>query len=84
MEIDENVKMMLDIKLQMINEHISENPEVTLTYFVSDLKKLGGKYVTVTGVAKKIDNFKNTIMLQNGTEICISDILEIDSDICCI
>lgn len=64
----------------MINEHILDKPEVTFTYFVSDLKKSGGKYETITGKVKKINYYNNVIILENGPEIYIPDILEIDSE----
>ena len=46
----------------MINEHILDKPEVTFTYFVSDLKKSGGKYETITGKVKKINYYNNVII----------------------
>ena len=78
--MDENEKTILEAKLQMINEHILDKPEVTFTYFVSDLKKSGGKYETITGKVKKINYYNNVIILENGPEIYIPDILEIDSE----
>ncbi len=79
-ELDENEKTILETKLQIINENILERPEVTFTYFVSDLKKSGGKYETVTGKVKKINYYNNVIILENGPEIYIPDILEMDSE----
>ena len=68
-EIDETIKVIIDSKLQIIKEHIMEKPLITFMYFVPDLKKDGGKYVTVTGNVKKIDEYRNVLILENKTEI---------------
>lgn len=77
---DEN-KAMLDGKLQMILEQLPQRPEVTITYFVPDRKKTGGAYISVTGVVRKIDEYAQSIVLEDGTEIPIEQIYEIESDL---
>ncbi len=76
-EIDDEVKAILDWKLQEIQEDIFKEPIVTITYFVPDTKKSGGKYVTVTGNVKKVDEFKQVIILDKNKEIPISEVIEI-------
>lgn len=76
-DLDEEAKMMLDAKLQVIREQLSEKPLVTITYFVPDAKKDGGKYVTTAGNVKKIDDYKHLIILDNGVEIPIDEIIDI-------
>ena len=76
-EIDETIKVIIDSKLQIIKEHIKEMPLITFMYFVPDLKKDGGKYVTVTGNVKKIDEYRNVLILENKTEIPIKEIIDI-------
>ena len=34
-ELDEEVKVMLDMKIQVIQEMLSNNPELEITYFIS-------------------------------------------------
>ena len=80
-EIDETIKVIIDSKLQIIKEHIKEMPLITFMYFVPDTKKDGGKYVTVTGNVKKIDEYRNGIVLENKTEIPIDEIIDINGDI---
>ena len=80
-EIDETIKVIIDSKLQIIKEHIKEMPLITFMYFVPDSKKDGGKYVTVTGNVKKIDEYRNGIVLENKTEIPIDEIIDINGDI---
>ena len=80
-EIDETIKVIIDTKLQIIKEHIKEMPLITFMYFVPDSKKDGGKYVTVTGNVKKIDEYRNVFVLENKTEIPINEIIDICGDI---
>lgn len=77
MEIDEELKEILDKKLLLIKEQIYTKPNITVTYFVPDSKKDGGEYVTLTGKLFKIDEYKQKIILENKTEIPISEIVEI-------
>ena len=43
-EIDEELKYILDEKISIIQNQIKNNPKVTITYFIPDSKKKGGKY----------------------------------------
>ena len=67
----------MDSKLQIIKQKIFPKPKITITYFLPDIKKDGGKYVTVTGVLKKLDSIKKLIYLKNGNEISIDEIIDI-------
>lgn len=78
LDLDEEMKQILDRKLQKITDNIKEQPKATITYFVPDNKKDGGKYVTDTGKIKKIDKYKNVIILVDGTEIPINDVVDIE------
>lgn len=76
-EIDEELKSVLNFQLQIIQEKISNKPKISIKYFVPDLKKEGGAYNTITGHVKKIDEYKKIIILENNIEIPISEIVEI-------
>lgn len=76
-ELNEEAKQILDRTLQAITKRISTQPAVTITYFVPDTKKDGGAYVTVSGNIKKIDKYKNIIVLTDKTEISITEITDI-------
>ena len=81
-ELNEEEKNALDIKLQMLNEqiHIQIYPNVTIMYFVPDLKKDGGKYIKISGTVKRIDEYKQLIILYYKTEIPISEIISINGE----
>lgn len=77
-ELNEEEKTILDNKLQIILNKIKLRPVVTFTYFVKDLKKDGGKYVTISGIVKKIDEYNELIILEDNTQIPILDVISID------
>jgi hypothetical protein len=80
-ELDEEVKLMLDMKIQVIQEMISNQPEIEVTYFIPDKKKNGGRYETIINNIKKIDNYNEQITMQNDLKIDIKEIIDINSDI---
>ena len=76
-ELTEDEKVLLDMRLQKLADEIRSQPKVTLTYFRPDKKKAGGAYVCVTGQLKKIDDYEGALILTGGERISIEDILEI-------
>ena len=80
-DIDEELRNILDRKIQILSKQISKKPEVTFTYFIPDLIKDGGKYINVTGFIKKIDMFNQNIILEDKTEIPINEIIDISGKI---
>lgn len=76
-ELDEDKIAALDMKLRFLADHLSECPEVSITYFKADDKKEGGSYKEVTGIVKKIDTYEKTVMMTDTTVIPITDIFEI-------
>ncbi len=79
-EIDEELRVILDEKLQLIQRKIKEQPKIEITYFIPDNKKQGGKYQNVTGNIKRIDNYNKYIILTNGIRISIDEIIDISAD----
>ncbi len=76
-ELTEDEKAILDMRLQKLLDEISSQPKVTLTYFRPDKRKAGGAYVCVTSQLKKIDDFEGTLILMGGERILIEDIVDI-------
>lgn len=77
-ELSEDMKQEINRRLILIQENIKEHPKISITYFKKDGKKDGGVYVTKTGQVKGIDYFKRIIKMQDGSEIIIDDIAEIE------
>ncbi len=80
-ELDEDARIRLDEKLQMIRKCKHVNPQVSVTYFVSDEQKSGGKYVTVHGNINYIDSYRHRMVMGDGTIILLEDIVEIDGSL---
>lgn len=80
LNLTEDMKEILDRKQQMLAEIIDEQPEITVTYFVPDLRKAGGSYQTVTGNLKRIDEYEQVLVMTNGRTISIADVISIDSE----
>ena len=80
-ELDEELKVILDMKIQVIQELISNKPELEVTYFIPDSKKDGGRYETIKNCVKKIDNYNEQIVMQSGLKIEIKEIIKITGEI---
>ena len=59
---------------------ISENPncEITVTHFVKDGKKQGGKYVKSFGRVSELSALDGALRLSDGSEIFFNDIKELE------
>ena len=80
-EIDDGLKQILNNKLQYILDNIDKLPEITITYFIPDNIKTGGKYIDKTGIIKKINMINKYIILQDKTKIFINEIINITGNI---
>ena len=78
-ELSEESRAALDRKQQFLLEHISDHPEISVTYFVHDERKSGGAYVTVTGQVKRVDEYERQLILVDGVKIPLDEILELES-----
>ena len=80
-ELDDHMKDVLNDRLQIIADRISEQPQIAITYFQPDAKKNGGAYVTAISTAKKIDEYERVVVMTDGTAIPIDEIISIDGQI---
>ena len=76
-ELTEDEKTVLDVKLQRLADDLANQPLVTLTWFQPDKRTAGAAYVTTTGQVKKIDDFEGALILLSGESIPVEDILDI-------
>ena len=80
-ELDEGVKAELNARLNCILEHLSEHPQVSITYFMPDEKKSGGAYRTVTGAVRKLDSFAKTLTLVDGTVVPMEEMIHVEGNL---
>lgn len=77
-ELDEDGKAMLNEKLRLVTQALPCSPRVTVTYFLPDTRKAGGAYVSVTGKIKKVDEYGQTLLMEDGTVIAFHRIYGIE------
>ena len=78
-ELDEYQKAELNDKLLFLNNS-EDDEEVTITYFVPDKRKSGGAYITKKGIVLKVREYEKDVVMEDGTEIPIDDIIEIEGN----
>lgn len=76
-DLDADSIAMLDHKLRRIAQQLDKHPEITVTYFIPDERKSGGKYGNVTGRVKTIDLYEKAIRMEKGTIIPFERIYDI-------
>ena len=78
-ELGESAVEELERKLADAAAHISERPEISVTYFVPDARKEGGAYVTRTGALKRIDELGRELLFADGARIAVGDIISVET-----
>lgn len=70
----------LNLRLQILREHLGSQPSVTVTYFCPDQRKSGGFYRTVSGAVTRIDDQKQMILI-GDLALALDDILYLESEL---
>lgn len=78
-ELDEQRKAVLDERLRILQDAITETPQVDITHFVPDLYKFGGELVRHSGSLIRIDPVEGSIRFADGLKVAIDDIHDIES-----
>lgn len=69
----------LDHMLTRLLDLLPRQPQVSVTYFLPDSKKTGGRYETARGRAQKIDLYRKVLTMTDGSEIPLTEILHMES-----
>ncbi len=77
--LDESEIERLDGAISALARHIGEY-EVAVTFFVPDMRKPGGSYVTVTGRVLAVDADRHLLSMANGRDIPFEEIIRIEGD----
>lgn len=78
-DFTEDRKAVIDMKIQIIVDHIRESPYIAVTYFLPDSKKEGGAYVCISGNVWEIDEYERRIVFADKTFVPIEQIQDIES-----
>ena len=76
-DLGESYNEELNRKMELILSKLSEQPHVTIEYFVPDEHKEGGSYQTYTGNIKRIDEYEHTMVMTDGKKIQLRMIRDI-------
>ena len=80
MELGDELRELLDRKQRRLQIVIADRPEITVTYFVPDEKKVGGTYISVSGRLKQVDEYARELVFTDGKKIPLGDVADIQSD----
>lgn len=75
--LDESEKLKINRTIERLQRCLKEGPFAEITFFQQDRKKAGGRYETVKGMIKKIEEYQRQIIMENGTKISFQDIIHI-------
>lgn len=79
-DLSDEVIARLNEQINIIRENTGTEQEVTITYFVPDERKAGGKYITCSGMVRRIDEYERLLIMQDGTSIPLYQISEIQGE----
>lgn len=80
-ELDEDAKAKLNERIVILKNNLDIAADVVITYFVKDEIKAGGEYTTVKGVVRKVDDYRNVIVMEvdeNRIDISFNTIIKIE------
>lgn len=78
---EEDALRFLDEKLAVLQGCLQDRPVITITFFEPDELKSGGSYRVMTGSVRRVRNIDKTIVMDDGTEISMTRILDMSGDI---
>ena len=77
LELTESAKQELNEKLRLLAESAREHPAVQVLWFLPDKRKSGGSYVRTKGRVKKVDAYRELLVLEE-LEIPFGSIYELE------
>ena len=72
-ELTEDEITKLNANLNRLLDSLDEQPEISVTYFVPDERKSGGRYAEKVGVVRIYDSYANELVFTDGVRIAVTD-----------
>ncbi len=79
-ELCDELKEVINTKLNYIENNIKDRNIITVTYFIKDEKKDGGRYESYSGIIKRVNNVEKFIKFEDNKLIEFDNILSLDGD----
>ena len=77
-ELTEDEMTELNANLNRLLDSLDEQQQISVTYFVPDEKKSGGKYVEKQGVVRIFDSYSQELVFTDGVRIAVADMAKLD------
>ena len=77
-ELEQDAVEDINRKLTWIKDNINSKPKVTITYFVPDESKSGGRYVTKAVTVVKVDEVNRWVVSEDNCTILLNCIWKIN------
>ena len=77
-ELTEDETLELNANLNRLLDSLDEQQQISVTYFVPDEKKSGGKYVEKLGVVRIFDSYSQELVFTDGVRIAVADMAKLD------
>ena len=77
-ELTEDEMSELNANLNRLLDSLDEQPQISVTYFVPDEKKSGGKYVEKVGIVRIYDSYSGEIVFTDGERVAVNDMAKIE------
>lgn len=68
-ELDESERSALNARLSALAQLLPASPRITVTYYEADLRKEGGRYVTASGTAVRVDSHTGILSLRDRKSV---------------
>ena len=83
--LDGEAGWFIDQRLERLQAHLRERPQITVTYFEKDASKSGGSYRDYTGAVRRVDTVEKQLVFfddrgyADGLKVNIKDIIRMES-----
>ena len=77
-ELTEDEISELNANLNRLLDSLDEQPEISVTYFVPDEKKSGGRYAEKVGTVRIYDSYANELVFTDGVRIAVADMARLE------
>lgn len=77
-ELTEEEISKLNANLNRLLDSSDEQPGISVTYFVPDEKKSGGRYAEKVGVVRIYDSYANDLVFTDGMRIAVADMARLE------
>lgn len=79
--LGEDDKCLLDKKLQVLQKHLKEQPEIEVIFYDDQAGVKGGAYRFARGKLKKIEEYKMVLVSEQSKRIVLQDIFDIQGEV---